>query len=99
MANRVVVTRYRGWKKHMKNEQPDYQMIKLVSIFSTATGYDIVVRKISREFGLRTQRVYRNVSSHTMRRFYFLSNSDIDIQQDCKIGWQRHQRLFPAPKW
>jgi hypothetical protein len=84
-------------KNHMQNELPDYDMVRFLSIFSTATGYDILSYRVSTSFGFTKRKVYRNISSHSIRRFYRLSENDIDFQKDAKIGWQRHQRLFPNP--
>lgn len=73
----------------------DYHVIRMLSIFSTATGYDIHVYRRSQEFGWTKRRVFKNVSAASMRRFYRASHQDMDFQgPTLGLGWQQHSRMF-----
>jgi hypothetical protein len=66
-------------KEESREIMKDYRIIRQLGIYSTAIGYDISVFKQSEKFGDRRFRKYQNVSASTMRRFYRLSDNDIDL--------------------
>lgn len=79
------------------NSQPkEYTLVRMLSIFSTATGYDIKSYRKSEAFNTWKKRTYKNVSASTMRRFYRLSRNDIDAQVNKHISFLQHCRIFPA---
>lgn len=68
--------------------EPTLTISKDAYLNSTAEGYDIVV--ITKSSGKVTrQRIYKNVHSFTMRRFYKLSGGWIDAHSTKKLTYSR----------
>ena len=81
-----------------------YNILKIWWLTSTATGYDIITKqehprtdRWGRDDTISLIRKYRNVSASTMRRFYALSNSRIEIVVEKKINdFMRLMRILKA---
>lgn len=80
----------------MKTPAPvPYRVDRHLELWATAVGYDIHVVKTGKACGgERIYRHYQNVTAATMRRFYRLSQSYIDINQPKDVTWKAYDRIF-----
>ena len=73
---------------------------RYMGIYSTATGYDIhVIKTGETKRGLagrvRFARIYKNVSTATMGRFYWLSESYMTIEAPKAVTYSQYYNIFP----
>lgn len=92
---RVINKQYSTVRRfEMSMIEPKYN--RKATLISTAEGYDIYFIKYGQDghFEKTITKLYKNVSCHSMRRFYNYSDSSMTIEIAKPLEWSKFKNIF-----